>query len=722
MKTKMQEMEQIPTRCVGCHPPHTAADLSEFGPAVGKDLGRGAYGVVRRHHSAMHGDVAIKTMMPHYTYMAKEMQPDMIREISSLTALKGHPDVVNILGWSLPDYRQPSGNARVQVVLELGEMSLSSAINEGRVGGDTPETKLIMFQLLRGVAHMNALDIWHRDLKPGNVLVKTFQPYPDVKIADFGLARAGPFCYVTPTEVMYTLWYRPPEILLREVLHDKTIGANYTEKAEVWALGIVMWDLLTAKLHTLSRMHLRGKDTYTQLWRIIRATGVPRTRESTPYGWDPKEMMRKLRMHYHHFATLDHTDGENMRLMARLQETSDAWDLLSKMLKLNADQRISVYDALNHPYFQGVSEWISKQPNGAAPIVKQPLGCFAGLLALQRVEDTVKCLNALPGKNEDEKLLNYGKVTTLMMSFQSIDSVAHLGDLGEFSLAIQMLLCSLGSPGIKAADYHSLATLALSCMTLASKYLARRPVGIGAVVHSLGDIYEHKDIAQYEALLFRLLGGMLHLPTAYRMVIALVGCPASNPTSPEQKMHASVYAWAVGLLHLMLTTRVAFAGTPSEIAMLATQMSAHYHQRFELGRLPGCCSADPQNKLCVTALIKGAKIAYDAVAGFPEKIHAVALVVVTNTVRLLSPFPVEDITLKELLAILEGEATIVLPDLEESEDLTPPQRLQIPTITATKRQRMDTTTEEKKGYPLLSPDLTFSLSDVRGTKTDHFNG
>lgn len=661
-------------------------------------------------------------------YFGGELQPDMLREISCLTVLSPHPDIVRLLDWALPNYKGGGKVGEVSIVLELGEMSLSDAIRRQLVGGDTPVTKLIMFQLLRGVAYMNSLDIWHRDLKPGNVLVKRFKPYPDVKIADFGLARAGPYCYVTPTEIMYTLWYRPPEILIREVLHDKTLGDNYDEKAEVWALGMVMWDLLTAERSSITRHHLRGKDIYTQLWRVIRGVGVPRERDATPFGWDPDVLMRKLGDRYRFFRDLQKTDGMSLKTVFGGGD-AEMWDLLTQMLALNAAKRISVYDALNHPYFVGVHQWLDRQPDGEAPIPKAPASCFSGLLALQRVEDTPTCLDAIPGDDRAAKLMNWAKVSALMNSFLALESVAQLGDVAVFALAIQLTICALGTRAVTVPDFHAMATLGLSCMSLASKYLARRPVGIGAVAHSLGEAYKREDVAQYEALLFRILGGQLHLPTSYRMLVALVGCPALAPKTAASKLHASIFAWAVGLLHIALCTVSAFAGTPAELAMLAAQLSTHYHRMHDVSDLPGCCSSDPGNRLCLTALRKGAEMTHTSFKSFPPKVITVLLESVTATIKLLSPFPLHDLTPEGVLQILEGKATVDIADLDETtteeasspEELVKRKPLQIQAVPR-KRYRIPSPPPlevHKRGvpYPLLSPDLTLSDFTASTTKT-----
>lgn len=113
------------------------------------------------------------------------------------------------------------------------------------------EIKTLLLQLLSGLNFLHDQWIMHRDLKTSNLLLNN---RGELKIADFGMARY----YGDPppklTQLVVTLWYRSPELLL---------GAEkYGTEIDMWSVGCIMGELLTKE------PLLQGKNEVDQVSKV----------------------------------------------------------------------------------------------------------------------------------------------------------------------------------------------------------------------------------------------------------------------------------------------------------------------------------------------------------------------------------------------------------------------------------------------------------------------
>ena len=126
-------------------------------------------------------------------------------------------------------------------------------------GGLAPQVvQSFLFQLLTGVAYCHHHRVLHRDLKPQNLLINREM---ELKLADFGLARAFGIPVRSYTHEVVTLWYRAPDVLLG--------SRKYSTPVDIWSIGCIFAEMVNGTpLFT-------GTAEDVQLDTIFRHLGTP---------------------------------------------------------------------------------------------------------------------------------------------------------------------------------------------------------------------------------------------------------------------------------------------------------------------------------------------------------------------------------------------------------------------------------------------------------------
>lgn len=120
------------------------------------------------------------------------------------------------------------------------------------------EIKLFIYQLVNGVNYCHSRRIIHRDLKPQNLLIDR---KGNLKLADFGLARAFGIPIKTLTHEIETLWYRAPEVLLGQ--------KQYSLGVDIWAVGCIFAEMIEKK------PLFSGDSEIDQIFKIFQFHGTP---------------------------------------------------------------------------------------------------------------------------------------------------------------------------------------------------------------------------------------------------------------------------------------------------------------------------------------------------------------------------------------------------------------------------------------------------------------
>lgn len=197
---------------------------------------------------------------------------------------------------------------------------------------NTEEVRIMSYQIAMALADMHAENYMHRDLKPENILIDqdtcTLSAHADaVRLVDFGLSKKRETSVNTP--YVATRWYRAPEVIL---------NLPYDHSVDVFALGAVMLEMY------LGYGAFPGNDAIDQLNKIFSVTGTP-VKETWPDG---AAAIDQKRIQFPKYGQADLG-----RYLPGLGE--DAVDLLSRMIKCNPKERITIKEVIQHPYYKQIT-------------------------------------------------------------------------------------------------------------------------------------------------------------------------------------------------------------------------------------------------------------------------------------------------------------------------------------------------------------------------------
>ncbi|KAA3682133.1 mitogen-activated protein kinase 15 [Paragonimus westermani] len=278
-------------------------------------------------------------VLKHYEIQRRLGKGRTFREITFLQEFAGHQNIVKLL-----NVIKAENDKDIYLVFEFMESDLHNCIKKKTILKDIHK-KYIFYQLLKAVKFIHSANVIHRDLKPSNVLLDSDCL---VKLCDFGLTRSlsssatanrasveyfaeAATDGVDPglTEYVATRWYRAPEILLA--------SNRYTKYVDMWSLGCILAEMLIGK------PLFPGTSTINQIERIVSVVPRPSRQDimclHSDYGISVLE--RALQKPSTSLESLFPSDVDKCAL-----------DMVKKLIQLNPVKRLTVEEALEHPYVQ----------------------------------------------------------------------------------------------------------------------------------------------------------------------------------------------------------------------------------------------------------------------------------------------------------------------------------------------------------------------------------
>ncbi|XP_036424615.1 dual specificity protein kinase CLK4 isoform X2 [Colossoma macropomum] len=311
-------------------------------------LGEGAFGKVVEciDHSNRSTRVALKIIKNIERYREAAMsEVEVLEQINSVDCDRRY-SCVRMLDWF-------DHHGHVCIAFELLGLSTFDFLKENNFQPfPVDQIRHMAYQIIRAVKFLHKNKLTHTDLKPENILFidseyeleynakmkrdeRTVKK-PDVKVVDFGNAT---YEHEHHTTVVSTRHYRAPEVILE---------LGWSHSCDVWSIGCILIEYYLGT--TLFQTH-DSKEHLAMMERVL--------------GPIPTPMLQKTRKRrYVHHDKLDwdihSSSGRYVRkhckplrqyMISKSLEHEELFDLIEKMLEYDVTKRITLDEAIRHPFF-----------------------------------------------------------------------------------------------------------------------------------------------------------------------------------------------------------------------------------------------------------------------------------------------------------------------------------------------------------------------------------
>ncbi len=191
--------------------------------------GGGMARVYLAHDEVLGREVALKVLRDQYAEDA-EFAERFKREARSAASLS-HPNIVSVYDRGVAE----DGTSYIAMEYVTGGSLKERISQEGIL--DTKSAASVALQITEALEAAHGRGVIHRDIKPHNVLLTSTG---DVKVADFGIARAAAHTSISQTSlVLGTASYMSPE---------QALGEAVDPRSDLYSLGVVLYEMLTGEL------------------------------------------------------------------------------------------------------------------------------------------------------------------------------------------------------------------------------------------------------------------------------------------------------------------------------------------------------------------------------------------------------------------------------------------------------------------------------------------
>lgn len=283
-----------------------------------KKLGKGAYGIVWKAKDRL-TDTTVALKKVYDAFQNATDAQRTYREVMYLQHLNGHANIVRLLS-----IHRAHNNKDLYLVFDAMDTDLHMVIRAGVL--KSIHKTFVAYQLFKALKYLHSAGLVHRDLKPSNLLINS---ECEVKLADFGLARSvkeaeGESPIVS--DYIATRWYRAPEIVLGSKKYDETV--------DMWSAGCILAELM------IGNVLFAGKSSLNQIELIVKLLGRPTAEDIKTMKIGNGDLLVEC-------------EAKKSKSITSLFKgcSSDAIDLIRKLLVYNPEKRINVEEALKHPFF-----------------------------------------------------------------------------------------------------------------------------------------------------------------------------------------------------------------------------------------------------------------------------------------------------------------------------------------------------------------------------------